>query len=160
MMKVSRSISNHVPVSVSRRVSGYLGLAGLFFLLSFTTIYFVHRIFSEGQLRIDLNFLSVRVVGSLAVLLLLYFLADGLRLYCVIRAVGSRIAFAYILKLVFVNIFVSNVTPLATGRRLCDSTPSWFISRQKGSQFRDSLVDDLDHSFGRDGDTRDHVHLT
>ena len=28
---------------------------------------------------------------------------------------GSRITFAYIIKLVFINIFISNVTPLATG---------------------------------------------
>ena len=59
--------------------------------------------------------LSANVIGSLAVLLVLYFLADGLRLYCVIRAMGFHIAFSYIVKLVFVNIFVSNVTPLATG---------------------------------------------
>jgi uncharacterized protein (TIRG00374 family) len=94
---------------------GYLGLAVLFFTLSFTTVYVVHHYFSGGRLRIPSNLLSANVIGSLAVLLTLYFLADGLRLYCVIRAMGFRIAFAYIVKLVFVNIFVSNVTPLATG---------------------------------------------
>ncbi|GBE14385.1 hypothetical protein BMS3Abin14_00426 [bacterium BMS3Abin14] len=114
-MKMFRPISHHVPVHVSRRVLAYFGLAGLFFLLSFTSIYFVHRIFSGGQLSIAPNLLSVRVISVLAVLLVLYFLADGLRLYCVIRAMGFRIPFAYIIKLVFVNIFVSNVTPLATG---------------------------------------------
>ncbi|NOZ04291.1 MAG: flippase-like domain-containing protein [FCB group bacterium] len=114
-MKILRPMSNHVPLRVSRRVFGYFGLAGLFFLLSFTTIYFVHRTFSGGQLRIDPNLLSIRVIGGLAILLVLYFLADGLRLYCIIRALGFRIAFTYIVKLVFVNIFVSNVTPLATG---------------------------------------------
>ena len=114
-MKLFRPISQHVPLHVSKRVLGYFGLAGLFFLLSFITIYFVHRIFSEGQLRLDPHLLSVHIIGGLAVLLVLYFLADGLRLYCVIRAMGFRIAFAYIVKLVFINIFVSNVTPLATG---------------------------------------------
>jgi len=108
-------ISQHVPLHVSKRILGYFGLAGLFFLLSFTTIYFVHHYFSKGELRIVPNLLSIRVIGGLAVLLVLYFLADGLRLYCVIRAMGFRIAFPYIVKLVFVNIFVSNVTPLATG---------------------------------------------
>jgi len=105
----------HIPLHVSRKAIGYFGLAGLFFTLSFTTVYFVHHYFSGGQLRIPPNLLSPGVIGCLAVLLVLYFLADGLRLYCVIRAMGFRIAFAYILKLVFVNIFVSNVTPLATG---------------------------------------------
>jgi len=115
MMKVFRPISQHVPVHVSKRVLGYFGLAGLFFLLSFITIYFVHSYFSEGQFRLDPHLLSVRVLGGLVVLLALYYLADGLRLYSVIRAMGFHIAFPYIFKLVFVNIFVSNVTPLATG---------------------------------------------
>jgi uncharacterized protein (TIRG00374 family) len=94
---------------------GYFGMAALFFTLSFTTVYFVHRYLSEGQLQIPSSLLSANVIGCLAVLLALYFSADGLRLYCVIRAMGFRIAFTYIIKLVFVNIFVSNVTPLATG---------------------------------------------
>jgi len=105
----------HIPLHVSRKVTGYFGLAALFFALSFTTVYFIHRYFSEGQLRIPTGMLSAGVIGSLAVLLVLYFLADGLRLYSVIRAMGFRIAFSYIVKLVFVNIFVSNVTPMATG---------------------------------------------
>ncbi len=115
MKKMFRPISQHGPVDVSRRVIGYFGLAGLFFLLSFLTIYVVHHTFSDGQLRLDSRLLSVRVVAGLTGMLMLYFLADGLRLYCVIRAMGSRIAFPYIIKLVFVNIFISNVTPLATG---------------------------------------------
>ncbi len=127
-MKELHPISQHVPLHVSRRVLGYFGLAVLFFALSFTTIYFVHRIFSEGQLRIDPNLFSVHIIGGLAILLVLYFLADGLRLYCVIRAIGFRIAYRYIIKLVFVNIFVSNVTPLATGGGLVQV----YFMKQKG----------------------------
>jgi uncharacterized protein (TIRG00374 family) len=115
MRKVFHPISNHVPVHISRRITGYFGLAALFFALSFTTMYFIHHYFSEGQLRIPTSMLSAGVVSCLAILLVLYFLADGLRLYCIIRAMGFRIAFSYIVKLVFVNIFVSNVTPMATG---------------------------------------------
>lgn len=114
-MKELQSISLHVPIHVSRRITGYFGLAGLFFLLSFITIYLVHRVFSQGQVHLDPHLLSLPVIGGLAVLLILYFVADGLRLYCVIRAMGFHIAFRYVFKLVFINIFVSNVTPLATG---------------------------------------------
>jgi len=104
-----------IPSYLSRKVVGYFGLAALFFSLSFTTLYFIHHYFADGQLRIPSSLLSTGVIGSLSILLALYFLADGLRLYCVIRAMGFRIAFAFIIKLVFVNIFVSNVTPFATG---------------------------------------------
>lgn len=117
----------HIPRSISRKVAGYFGLAALFFSLSFSTLYFIHRYFSEGQLRIPSGMLSVGVVISLGILLVLYFLADGLRLYCVIRALGFRIRFSYIIKLVFVNIFISNVTPLATGGGVVQI---YFMNRQ------------------------------
>jgi glycosyltransferase 2 family protein len=115
MKKGLSSISKHIPLHVSRRIMVYFGLAVLFFLLSFATLYFVHHYFSYGRLRIPPELLSIHIIGILALVLILYFLADGLRLYCVIRAMGFRIAFTYIFKLVFINIFVSNVTPFATG---------------------------------------------
>ncbi|MBN1225517.1 MAG: flippase-like domain-containing protein [Deltaproteobacteria bacterium] len=115
MGKKFLSISQDVPPNISRRILSYFGMAALFFALSFATIYILRHSFSGAQVRIPSNFLSLHVIGSLTVLLLLYFLADGLRLYCIIRAIGSRIGFIYIIKLVFINIFVSNVTPFATG---------------------------------------------
>ena len=105
----------HIPLHISRKIIGYFGLAVLFFTLSLTTLFFVHKYFSAGSLQIPSSLLSLKVIGCLLILMVLYFLADGLRLYCVIRAMGFRIAFVYIVKLVFVNIFISNVTPLATG---------------------------------------------
>lgn len=105
----------HIPLHVSRKITGYFGLAALFFALSLSTVYFIHLYFSGGRLRIPSSMLSAKVIICLAILLVLYFLAEGLRLYCVIRALGFRIAFSYIIKLVFVNIFISNVTPMATG---------------------------------------------
>jgi uncharacterized protein (TIRG00374 family) len=112
---LSKLSSQDTQASFSQRLLSYFGLAGIFFALSFTTIYFVHYYFSEGQLNIPDALLSAPVIISLLLLLSLYFLADGLRLYSVIRAMGFRIPFLYIMKLVFINIFVSNVTPLATG---------------------------------------------
>jgi hypothetical protein len=105
----------HVQSYISRKAVSYLCLTILFFGLSFATLYFVHQYFSSGYLHIPGSLLSVKVISRLVFLLVLYFLADGLRLYSVIRAMGHHIAFSYIMKLVFVNLFVSNVTPLATG---------------------------------------------
>ncbi len=128
MTKGLKPISQHIPLQIFRRVLSYFALAGLFFLLSFTTLYFVHRYFSQGRLQIPAELFSVHIIGALVLLLILYYTADGLRLYCVIRAMGFRIAFAYIFKLVFVNIFVSNVTPLATGGGVIQV----FFLKQKG----------------------------
>ncbi len=105
----------HIPLHISRKIIGYFGLAVLFFTLSLTTLIFVQNYFSAGSLRIPSRLLSANVIGLLTILMVMYFLADGLRLYCVIRAMGFRIEFGYIVKLVFVNIFVSNVTPFSTG---------------------------------------------
>ncbi|MCF8038913.1 MAG: hypothetical protein K9K79_06315 [Desulfohalobiaceae bacterium] len=91
----------HIPLPVSRKITAYFGLAALFFSLSLSSLYVVHHYFSAGRLRIPADLLSAEGIACLVLLLLLYFLADGLRLYCVIRALGFRIEFSYIIKLVF-----------------------------------------------------------
>lgn len=103
------------PPDSKHKLWGYLGLAVLFFALSYLSVLFMHTYFASGKLRLPPSILTVRYLTILGSLLVLYFLSDGLRLYCVIRALGASISFFYILKLVFVNIFISNVTPMATG---------------------------------------------
>ena len=115
MTKTLQRADQRVPLHIAKRSAGYFGLTILFFALSFAMLYFVHRYFAAGQLRIPPGLFSIHTIGSLLILLVLYFLMDGLRLYCVIKAMGFDISFAYIMELVFINIFVSNVTPLATG---------------------------------------------
>ncbi len=97
------------------RLTGYIALAGLFFGLSFLTVMYIHNHFSGGKFQLPPSLFHPQSLLLVGLLLLLYFLFDGLRLYCVIRALGTKIPFSYILKLVFINIFISNVTPLATG---------------------------------------------
>ncbi len=99
----------------SRRLSYYLGLTGFFFLISFLTIYFVHNTFSGEGFHLDPRLYSFRTLSAILGLLASYYLFDGLRLYFVIRTMGFKVRFRSIMKLVFVNIFVSNITPLATG---------------------------------------------
>jgi len=107
--------TRHQVPGFSGHVLGYLGLTALFFLLSFLTIYLVHNHLSGGGLHFEPALLSTRMLVPAAILLCLYYLSDGLRLYFVIRAMDYRVRFQSIMKLVFVNIFVSNITPLATG---------------------------------------------
>ncbi|AEV28587.1 hypothetical protein SpiGrapes_0752 [Sphaerochaeta pleomorpha str. Grapes] len=97
------------------KIFGYVGLILLFFALSLGTMYFLHRHFSQGKLHIPSQLFSLPVITTVVFLLLGYYLADALRLYSVIKAMGNTLSFLYIIKLVFINIFISNVTPLATG---------------------------------------------
>jgi len=99
----------------SGHVRAYFGLTALFFLLSFLTLYFVHSRFSGGGFHFEPALLSPGTLLAAGLLLFLYYLSDGLRLYFVIRAMDYRVRFRHIMKLVFVNIFISNITPLATG---------------------------------------------
>ena len=97
------------------RMNVYLLMAGAFFFFSFLTIYLLHRYCLEGRILVDPRLLSPPVIASLTLLLAIYYLADGMRLYLVVRAMNHRFPFRFIMKLVFVNIFFSNATPMATG---------------------------------------------
>ena len=100
---------------IPRRMPVYLLMAGGFFVISFLTIYLLYRYFLDSRILLDSRLLSFEVIASLIILLLFYFLTDGMRLYFVVRAMGHHLSFRFIMKLVFVNIFFSNVTPMATG---------------------------------------------
>lgn len=54
-------------------------------------------------------------LALLAGLIVLFYLFDGLRLYFVFLTLRTRVPFTLMLKLVFINVFASGVTPLATG---------------------------------------------
>ncbi len=61
------------------------------------------------------DFFSLPIIILLILLLILYFSFDGLRLYFVLKSMKQTIIFKEIMKLVFINILFSNITPLATG---------------------------------------------
>jgi uncharacterized protein (TIRG00374 family) len=100
---------------VAGRMRVYLLMVGGFFGLSALTIYILHNFFLDSRILLDSRLFSLRVITGLVSLLLLYFLSDGLRLSMVVRAMGQRLPFRFLMKLVFVNIFFSNTTPMATG---------------------------------------------
>lgn len=90
--------------------------SGLAFLaLSLLGLYVLYRQFNGQSLAFDTRLLQPWVLASLLALLLLYFLFDGLRLFYVLKALGHRLPFRFILRLVFINLFFSNITPMATG---------------------------------------------
>lgn len=87
----------------------------VFLVLSGAGTWVVYDQLAGQTLSFDPDLLSAPVLAASALLLVVYFAADGLRLHHTLRALGVRLPFPSILRLVFINIFVSNVTPLATG---------------------------------------------
>lgn len=93
-----------------------LALFALIFVgLSAAGTWVVYDQVAGRSVTFDPGLLSPGVVAASVLLLVTYFVADGLRLHHTLRALGVHLPFPWILRLVFINIFVSNVTPLATG---------------------------------------------
>ncbi|TDO73354.1 hypothetical protein DFR79_1395 [Halanaerobium saccharolyticum] len=88
---------------------------GLFLLISAGTLYYIKNVFSQGSnLNIIFTFPD-QILMALGGLLFSYFIIDGLRLYFVLKTLNAEISFWNVYKLVFINIFISNITPMATG---------------------------------------------
>lgn len=87
----------------------------LFLLISAVSLYYINRVYSQGS-NLDVIFsFPINILISLFALLFFYFIFDGLRLYFVLKTLNAEISFWNVYKLVFINIFISNITPLATG---------------------------------------------
>ncbi|WP_404401029.1 flippase-like domain-containing protein [Idiomarina seosinensis] len=93
-----------------------LGLFSIIFIaLTLAGFYAVFAHFSDRNLTFDDRLLDARVIVAAIGLLVIYFVADGLRFYYTLAALGFRIPARVMTKLVFINIFFSNITPMATG---------------------------------------------
>jgi len=112
-VRIYRSAVKLLPFS--KKAISYYILAALFFFISFFSISIINKYATTRHFHFNFSFLSPSIIITLAILLIAYFLVDGLRLYYVVKAIDCHIAIKEIMKLVFINIFVSNITPLATG---------------------------------------------
>lgn len=106
------AIATPTPAPGLRRLTGF---AILFLGLSGAGTYVVYTAFAGRSFVFDPRLLNGELLAALAILLCVYFTADGLRLHYTLRALGYRLSIVKLYKLVFINIFFSNVTPLATG---------------------------------------------
>lgn len=87
----------------------------LFIALTAAGLYAVYDQFAGRSLTFDWKLLAPQNLLAILTLLAVYFAADGLRLHYTLRALGYRLPFPVIFRLVFINLFFSNVTPMATG---------------------------------------------
>lgn len=87
----------------------------VFITLSVLSLYFIYKIFGANSNFAIFKSYSLSIFLSLFLLLLIYFIFDGLRLYYALQTLNTEVYFKDIVKLVFINLFISNVTPFATG---------------------------------------------
>lgn len=93
----------------------YLLLLALFFVISYMSLIGVYHIASDKSSFLSLGIFSKKLFIKVALLLIVYYIADTLRFYYTLKAIKVNVSIKYIINLAFINIFVSNVTPFATG---------------------------------------------
>lgn len=87
----------------------------IFILMTAAGLWAVYDQFAGRTVSFDSRLLNPGTLAAVVALLLVYFAADGLRLYFTLRALGHRVPLTVMARLVFINLFFSNVTPMATG---------------------------------------------
>lgn len=114
----------------SRRMRGAPGtwlLSALLFLgLTAAGFAALSMVFDGPPPRFDARLIQPEAVATILLFLLIYFASDGLRLYFVLRTIGSRVKIREIFPLVFINFLFSNITPLATGGGFAQV---WYLQR-------------------------------
>jgi uncharacterized protein (TIRG00374 family) len=110
-------MTDSTDIDYSRRTSGRrLAIFSLLFVaLTAAGLYTVYDQFAGRSINFDTRLTQPGAVLSIIGLLLIYFVSDGLRLYFTLRALGHRMPLLTMFRLVFINLFFSNITPMATG---------------------------------------------
>ncbi|MFW5992448.1 MAG: lysylphosphatidylglycerol synthase transmembrane domain-containing protein [Halanaerobiaceae bacterium] len=93
----------------------YMIYSLLFILISILTFFYLYNIFEKPAGFLVFTTFPPEIVLYLLLLLIIYFLLDGLRLYFVLKTLNIGLDFRHIFRLVFINIFISNITPFASG---------------------------------------------
>ncbi len=110
-------MTDSTDIDYSRRTSGRrLAIFSLLFVaLTAAGLYTVYDQFAGRSINFDTRLTQPGAVLSIIGLLLIYFVSDGLRLYFTLRALGHRMPLLTMFRLVVLNLFFSNITPMATG---------------------------------------------
>jgi len=87
----------------------------LFIVTSYLSIVFIEKQFN-GKISFYANkSLSPNILLTLGILFVLYFIFDALRFLYVLKTLQIHVDLNYLVKLAFINMFLSNITPFATG---------------------------------------------
>ncbi|MEH6386523.1 MAG: lysylphosphatidylglycerol synthase transmembrane domain-containing protein [Pseudomonas profundi] len=122
-MSDPRHARDTLPNASAKRL---LGLSLLFMGLSSLGIWAVYLQVPDTSLTFDFRLISWQTLLAVTGLLGIYYLSDALRLYYTLKALDQQIALKEVFRLVFVNIFFSNITPMATGGGVAQI---WYLRR-------------------------------
>ena len=87
----------------------------IFIVTSYLSVIFIQKHFSDKTTFFTFKSLSPIILFTLCILVIFYFLLDALRFLYVLKTLEIEVTLIYLVKLAFINMFLSNITPFATG---------------------------------------------
>ena len=106
---------DHNNLVTKTKVLTYSIFTLIFIGTSYLSVVFIEKHFN-GKISFFANkSLSPIILLTLGILFLFYFLLDALRFLYVLKALKIHVTLGYLVKLAFINMFLSNITPFATG---------------------------------------------
>lgn len=87
----------------------------IFIILASFTLWIIFRSFKSTAGLTVPGLFNWKTGVLIFFLLLFFYVFDGLRLLFVFKTIDENVNFILMVKLIFINVFASGVTPLATG---------------------------------------------
>ncbi|MFW5986145.1 MAG: lysylphosphatidylglycerol synthase transmembrane domain-containing protein [Halanaerobiales bacterium] len=106
---------SHKDIQPQSYFKKYLVYIAFFLVITLFTLYYIYKFFGKPERFLIITGFSRELIILLIIMLILYHILDGLRLYYILKALNHSVQFRHIFKLVFINLFISNITPFATG---------------------------------------------
>jgi len=110
------------------KVLAYSIFTLIFIVTSYLSVLFIGKHFSSKTSFFTFEALSPIILLALCCLLIFYFLLDALRFLYVLRTLQIEVSLGYLVKLSFINMFLSNITPFATGGAFAQI---YFLNKKK-----------------------------
>ena len=111
----SKSKIEHNNLVTKAKVLTYSIFTLIFIGTSYLSVVFIEKHFNSRISFSANKSLSPIILLTLGILFLFYFLLDALRFLYVLKALKIHVTLCYLIKLAFINMFLSNITPFATG---------------------------------------------
>jgi len=97
------------------KILTYSTLTLIFIATSYMSVLFIQKHFGDTTLFFSFKSLSPTILLALGILLIFYFILDALRFLYILKVLQIHVTLGYLIKLTYINMFLSNITPFATG---------------------------------------------
>lgn len=113
-LKSKVNLNDNYLITKTKKLT-YSLLTLIFVITSYLSVLFIQKQFGNKTFLFSFKSFSPFILLALCILFIFYFLLDALRFLYILKTLQINVSLGYIIKLTFINFFVSNITPFATG---------------------------------------------